>query len=565
MERESPEAKAIVVAVSEFSAYVNGIAAFDKRRIEDLKFNLAELFPLRIFERKQFDAVDLLYKRLVLLSDDHADLARRIQEYRDFQNWSYDFYRNENLTVNAWTVVRALCGLAKKMGDKLIDLNPNAATATSVAPEGADDEESRFDNELQTLIRSLQGGTFSISRSILLRGESGSGKSRLAVSLYEAYKRSHPIFEGGCQVKENLEIWSGADSKRGDEDAYGDMFGWDKGSWTGADAEKEGLFDAANHGGLFIDEVAELTSSIQTGFLLPLQPVKNPDGENLPRVRPYRRKGGSPHYSRFLLILATDRDLEDLVAKGDFNKALYNRITEGKTLVIPPLRKRPRFIKDAIPCILKEANQDLPGKPDVAFESNAEKCFVEYALCQEWKDNLRGLERVVADLVTGALSAGKRYIDGEVLKVVLGEPAARKFFTNLKPIAGEERSASSGPIAKYSSAEFTAAGSERILNALKIRLRAHSRRDVQYIRIMSFFVAALARDGSAIQKDVAMSIRKEIDQRTPVEAIQWSDERFRKFEDESGDPLNWGRLKALVAANADTIKSLLDKGDAWIG
>lgn len=556
MERESPEAKAIAVEVSEFIAHVNGIVAFDKRRIEGLKFDLAELFPLRIFERKQFDAVELLCRRLVLLSDDHVDLARRIQEYRDFQDWSYDFYRNENLTVNAWTVVKALCGLAKKMGEKLVDLSPNAETANVVPDEGGD-EESRFEDELRALIMSLRDGTFSISRSILLRGESGSGKSRLAVSLYEAYKESHPTLDDGHTVKEHLEIWSGADSETGAEDAYADMFGWDKGSWTGADAEKEGLFDAANHGGLFIDEVAELTSSIQKGFLVSLQSVKKPGEENMPRVRPFRRKGGSKHYSRFLLILATDRDLEELVAKGDFNKALYNRIKEGKTLVIPPLRKRPRFIRNAIPCILKEANQDLPDKPDVAFEPIVEKCFVEYAQRQEWKDNMRGLERVIADLVTGTLSAGKRYIDGDVLKVVLGEQITRKYFSTLKFGVENERSASPSPVAKYPTTDFTTVDPERVLDALKIKLRAGMRRDVQHVRIMSLFVAALVRDGGAIQKDVAMRIRKAIEQKTPAEAIQWSNERLKKFADESGNPLNWKRLKALVATNADTVKGMI--------
>lgn len=500
--------------------------------------------------------------------EDRLECFHEIKKFFDGLN-AERIRTNVELPLGVKEVLFQLYLLAGKIYDHygLDGATDNRKLAVSQAAEEEVWSVAVFERQKEALLEGVRNGN--IVHPILLLGPTGSGKSRFARKIWEAYKECYPkgVYRDGKPIPEDIltldpAVLSG-------NNAAAELFGCEAGTFTGV-KYSGGAFSCANRGVLFLDEIGDLSYDVQISLKRVLQPNSNNGYQ-------FMRLGGvKPECSNLLIIAATCKDLPKMARDGTFEKDLFARFR--KRLTFPALNLRPEVLLKSLPQIFEmEANRRNRMVP--VQDDDAVKLYSEYICNVDLPENFRSVENFVGlmlekapgrdDVIT--VDVVKRAIvdfeqEARSMGFVLCRKGQKISAKNLPTIPTCERNApngvdaslpSSGPVAKYPS--------ERVLGALKIRLRAHSRRDVQYIRIMSFFVAALARDGSAIQKDVAMSIRKEIDQRTPVEAIQWSDERFRKFEDESGDPLNWGRLKALVAANADTIKSLLDKGDAWIG
>lgn len=218
---------------------------------------------------------------------------------------------------------------------------------------------------------------------VLLRGESGTGKELFARAVHSQSKRSSgPFVRVNCAALSETLLES-------------ELFGHEKGAFTGANALKKGRFELAHGGTLFLDEIGEISTTFQTKLLRVLQ-----EGE-------FERVGGTKTIKVDVrIVAATNRDLEDAVAKGDFRADLYFRICVVP-IVLPPLRDRPGDIRPLAQLFLDRFNTSngtsIRFAPD-AFET----------ICQcKFPGNVRELENCVNR--AAALS------DGEI---VFGEEMA---------------------------------------------------------------------------------------------------------------------------------------------
>src|SRR5579862_620849 len=163
------------------------------------------------------------------------------------------------------------------------------------------------------------------SASVLITGESGSGKELVARAIHQLSPRSHrPWVDLSCAALPEHLLES-------------ELFGYDKGAFSGADSTKPGLFEMAHQGTIFLDEIGELDPKMQVKLLRVLDGV------------PYYRLGGVKKISVDVrVVAATNQELEEAVAQGRFRSDLYHRISQI-TLRVPPLRKR---IDDIAPLAL---------------------------------------------------------------------------------------------------------------------------------------------------------------------------------------------------------------------
>ncbi len=159
-----------------------------------------------------------------------------------------------------------------------------------------------------------------LKAAVLITGETGSGKELIARLIHQHSSRPNkPWVDVNCAALPEHLVES-------------ELFGYEKGAFSGADSAKAGLFEVANGGTLFLDEIGDLEPKVQVKLLRVLDSV------------PYYRLGGNRKVSVDVRILAaTNRDLQAAVRSGAFRRDLYHRITEVQVQV-PPLRERPRDI-----------------------------------------------------------------------------------------------------------------------------------------------------------------------------------------------------------------------------
>lgn len=205
---------------------------------------------------------------------------------------------------------------------------------------------------------------------VLVHGASGTGKELVAKAIhYNGPRRDGPFVSENCgAVSESL--------------LESELFGYVKGSFTGANRDKKGLFEVAAGGTLFLDEVSNMSVEMQKKLLRVLQ------------ERELRRVGGKETISIDVrLISASNRDLREMVAEGEFREDLFYRL-QVITVSLPPLRDR----RDDIPLLVRhflartcaEENRD-----DLAISSDIMARFLDYA----WPGNVRELENEVRRLV----------------------------------------------------------------------------------------------------------------------------------------------------------------------
>jgi hypothetical protein len=169
-----------------------------------------------------------------------------------------------------------------------------------------------------------------------------------------------------------------------------ELFGFEKGAFSGADAAKPGLFEIANGGTLFLDEIGELEPKVQVKLLRVLDKV------------PYFRLGGNRKISVDVRVLAaTNRDLKAAVQTGTFRRDLYHRITEVHVQV-PPLRERPQDIAALAEHFLKRCC------PEARFTAEA----LELLSRCEWRGNVRELHNLTLNL--GLSIAGSEVTAGHI-------------------------------------------------------------------------------------------------------------------------------------------------------
>jgi DNA-binding NtrC family response regulator len=202
--------------------------------------------------------------------------------------------------------------------------------------------------------------------TVLIRGESGTGKELIARAVHNQSPRADEMFQAvNCAaINENL--------------LESELFGHEKGSFTGAHAEKKGLFEIADRGTLFLDEIAELDVGIQAKLLRALQ------------ERKIRRVGGTHEISVDVrVIAATNRDLRAMVSDGRFRDDLYYRINV-LSIDVPPLRERREDIPVLIDYFLKKHTRNT-SRLITGLTPETKKLMIDYS----WPGNVRQLESAI--------------------------------------------------------------------------------------------------------------------------------------------------------------------------
>jgi two-component system, NtrC family, response regulator AtoC len=206
--------------------------------------------------------------------------------------------------------------------------------------------------------------------TVLVRGESGTGKELVARAVHAGSARCDRTF-----VKVNCAALP-------TELLESELFGFERGAFTGAIQHKPGKFEFANHGTMFLDEISEMTPPLQSKLLQVLQ-----DGE-------FSRLG-SRHDVRVdvRIVAATNRDLDGLVASGQFREDLFFRINVV-CITVPPLRQR----RDEIPVLTEfflQKYSEHYNKPRPELATDTLRLFAEYA----WPGNVRELENMMKRMV----------------------------------------------------------------------------------------------------------------------------------------------------------------------
>jgi transcriptional regulator with PAS, ATPase and Fis domain len=207
--------------------------------------------------------------------------------------------------------------------------------------------------------------------AVLIVGETGSGKEMVAHAIHNHSLRCNNSFiDVNCAaIPEHL--------------VESELFGYEKGAFSGADSMKPGFFELANKGTLFLDEIGDLDLKIQVKLLRVLDGVA------------YFRLGGSKKVAVDVrVVAATNQDLESLVRAGKFRGDLYHRLAQFR-LDVPPLRERPEDVLGIAEQMLRQ------HYPDSRFTEDA----VEALLCYNWPGNVRELKNTIFGAVLQAKNA----------------------------------------------------------------------------------------------------------------------------------------------------------------
>jgi len=240
--------------------------------------------------------------------------------------------------------------------------------------------------------------------TVLIRGESGVGKDLVARAVHAASaRRQGPFIKVNCAaIPEGL--------------LESELFGHEKGAFTGAHRRKPGQFEYANKGTIYLDEIAELPLALQAKLLHVLQDFR------------FSRVGGHELLEVDMrVIAATNRNLEEAMACREFREDLYYRLNVVE-IRVPPLRERREEIPLLASRFLARFNAQYGRQKQLSAETLAR--LTEHA----WSGNVRELENVIRRLVV--LTDGEPMIEALVARGRNGHgPAPRPAFEGLKEVA----------------------------------------------------------------------------------------------------------------------------------
>ena len=212
----------------------------------------------------------------------------------------------------------------------------------------------------------LVGEVSKTDSTVLITGESGTGKELIAKAIhYNSSRSGGPLIVLCCAaIPENL--------------LESELFGFEKGAFTGADRTKKGRFELAAGGTFFLDEISEMSAAVQAKVLRVLE------------SKELERLGGTDTIKvEVRIICATNKNLEDLVKAGKFREDLYYRISVFP-IFLPPLRERKEDIVPLSKYFLKRFSMKM-GKPPISLNKEAEKLL----LAHKWDGNIRELQNVI--------------------------------------------------------------------------------------------------------------------------------------------------------------------------
>lgn len=205
---------------------------------------------------------------------------------------------------------------------------------------------------------------------VLITGENGTGKELVAKAIYRLSKRKdRPFIEVNCAAIPNELIES-------------ELFGHEKGAFTGATSQRIGKFEQANGGTIFLDEVGDMNLSAQAKVLRTLEEGK------------IERVGGNKLIEVDVrVIAATNKDLLEEIKKGNFREDLYHRLNVIP-INVPPLRER----REDIPVLIKAFTEDICKRNGIQLKSFTERA-INYLKGLEWTGNVRELKNMVERLI----------------------------------------------------------------------------------------------------------------------------------------------------------------------
>jgi formate hydrogenlyase transcriptional activator len=230
--------------------------------------------------------------------------------------------------------------------------------------------------------------------TVLIYGETGTGKELIARGIHDlSPRRAKPFVKLNCAAIPTGLLES-------------ELFGHEKGAFTGAIAQRIGRFEVANGGTIFLDEVGEIPLELQTKLLRVLQ------------EREFERLGSSRTLrTDARLIAATNRDLETMVTEQKFRSDLFFRLNVFPVHV-PPLRER----QDDIPLLVRHFTQQFSGRMKKAIDTIPSAAMD--ALCHyHWPGNIRELQNVIERAVIISTGASLRMDVGDLKFAKAGPPA----------------------------------------------------------------------------------------------------------------------------------------------
>ncbi|MEQ8152101.1 MAG: sigma-54 dependent transcriptional regulator [Smithellaceae bacterium] len=219
-------------------------------------------------------------------------------------------------------------------------------------------------NEMREIFKTI--GIVSQSRTtVLIQGESGTGKELIAKVIHQNTSPDDPFIAVNCSAIVETLLES-------------ELFGHEKGSFTGAIARKLGKFELARYGTVFLDEISEMSLNLQAKLLRVLQEME------------FERVGGKDKIKvNARIMTATNKDLKTLVKKGKFRDDLFYRLNIV-AINIPPLRSRKQDIPPLIDYLLAKINLDLQKKI-IGVSDEVMERFINY----NWPGNVRELENLL--------------------------------------------------------------------------------------------------------------------------------------------------------------------------
>ena len=295
----------------------------------------------------------------VIVLTGHGSIDTAVDAMR---NGAYDFLTKPlSLDRLSLIVKRALAGRELEIRHSSLQQELNAqASFESIIGKSA---------EMQRIFQMVRKAADS-KASVLITGESGTGKELIANALHNlSPRKNNPFIKVHCAALSETLLES-------------ELFGHEKGAFTGAAARKRGRFELANTGTIFLDEIGEINQNVQIKILRVLQDKR------------FERVGGEETLEVDVrVIAATNRNLEEEIAQGRFREDLFYRLNVVH-IQVPPLRDR----KDDIPLMLnafldefnRENNKSITG-----FDSRSRSALYKY----DWPGNIRQLRNCVESAV----------------------------------------------------------------------------------------------------------------------------------------------------------------------
>ena len=251
--------------------------------------------------------------------------------------------------------------------EKAVEIKELIDDNTSV-PEKAvgykEDQMIGFSPIMQNVYKTI-GRVANTSATVLIRGESGTGKELVAQAIhYNSVRKDRPFIKINCaSIPENL--------------LESELFGHERGAFTGAVGSKSGRFELANKGTLFLDEIGEMSAALQAKLLRVLQ------------EKEFDRLGGTETIKVDVrIIAATNNDLEKSIEEGQFREDLFYRLNVVD-IVLPPLREReediPALLEHSVKCCNAEYDKAVTG-----FSNEATAMLKAY----DWPGNVRELKNL---------------------------------------------------------------------------------------------------------------------------------------------------------------------------